>query len=168
MTVTVRDGRPGEGRRIEELRIAGWQAYRGLLPDDFLDALTVDEARVERHERRLAAPPAGEVFLVAETVEGLVGMAYLGPSRDDDLPDAVELYALYVDLTRRYGGVGTALMTAGYARFAQALQTLWTLKGNTAARGFYERHGFVHDGTEKALDLPGSPAEVRYRRTRLD
>jgi GNAT superfamily N-acetyltransferase len=166
--VRVRDGRPGEGRRIEELRIAGWQAYRGLFPDYYLDALSVEEARVERHERRLVEPPAGEVFLVAEADEGLVGMAYLGPSRDDDLPDAVELYALYVDLTRRYGGVGTALMTAGFARFPHPVQTLWTLKGNAAGRRFYERHGFAPDGTEKVLDHPGHPSEVRYRRTRLD
>jgi GNAT superfamily N-acetyltransferase len=168
VTVHVRDGRPGEGRRIEELRIAGWQAYRGLFPDEFLDAQQVDDARVEQHERRLTAPSSGEVLLVAAAHGELVGMAHLGPSRDADLPDAVELYALYVDLTRRYGGIGTALMTTGFARFPQPLQTLWTLTGNAAGRRFYERHGFSHDGAEKVLDQPGRPSEVRYRRTRLD
>ena len=147
--------------------MGGWQAYRGLFDDDYLDARTVEEERVARYEAWLAAPVPGQALLVVEETDGLTGMAMLGSSRDDDLPEAAELYALYVSLDRRSTGVGGALMTAGFARFDAAVQTLWTLEGNVAARRFYERHGFVADGGRKVLELPGRPAEVRYRRARL-
>lgn len=147
--------------------MSGWGAYRGLFDDAYLDTQQVDEERVTRWERWLTDLPPGQVILVAEDGTGPIGMAALGRSRDDDVPDAAELYALYVQLDLRFRGVGTALLTAGFARFDASLQTLWTLSGNTAGRRFYERHGFVADGAAKVVDHPGRPVEVRYRRPRL-
>lgn len=41
---------------------------------------------------------------------------------------------------------------------------LWVLKGNVAARRFYERAGFGADGAEEAFEVDGVAApEVRYR-----
>jgi GNAT superfamily N-acetyltransferase len=164
VAVVVRDARPGEGRRIEQIRVSGWGAYRGLFDDAYLDDQQVDEERVARWERWLVEPEPDQVILLAEDASDPVGMAALGRSRDEDLPEAAELYALYVQLDRRFRGVGTALLTAGFGRFEAPLQTLWTLSGNTAGRRFYERHGFVADGAEKVVDHPGRPVEVRYRR----
>jgi hypothetical protein len=40
---------------------------------------------------------------------------------------------------------------------------LWVLRDNVRARRFYERAGFIADGTEKAADLVGHQLrEVRY------
>jgi GNAT superfamily N-acetyltransferase len=165
----VRDPRPGDGRAFERIRVAGWKAaYGGLLDQQVLDDLTVDEARVAQREGWVTDPRPGEVFLVAEHDGEVVGGAFLLPYRDDDLEDAAELAALYVDPDRRYGGAGSALLTEGFARMPQPLQVLWVLEGNAPARQFYERHGFVFDGTRKAADrIPGRPVEVRYRRPRL-
>jgi GNAT superfamily N-acetyltransferase len=165
--VRVRDAAPGDGRRFEEVRVAGWRAaYRGIIADEFLDALTVEDARVEQREAWLAAPPPGQVFLVAELDGEAVGGAILLPVRDDDLDDAAELAALYVDPDRRYGGIGTALLLAGFERMPQPLHVLWTLEGNAAGRRFYERHGFRPDGRRAPAErLPGSPTEVRYTRS---
>lgn len=169
MTVTVRDARPGEGRRVEQIRVAGWQAaYAGLIDADFLLAYRVEEARVARREQWLAAPNPGELMLVAQLQADVTGFAFLGASRDPDLPEAAELWALYVDPSRRSTGVGSALLAAGFARMPQQLQTLWVLAANAPARTFYERHGFEPDGAGKLLDrIPGAPPEVRYRRARL-
>jgi GNAT superfamily N-acetyltransferase len=110
----------------------------------------------------------GERVLVSEHDGQVLGGAFLLPARDDDLVDAAELAALYVDPDRRYGGIGSALLVEGFARMPQPVQVLWTLEGNATARRFYERHAFTYDGTRKLLDrLPGSPPEVRYRRPRL-
>jgi GNAT superfamily N-acetyltransferase len=164
----IRDARPADARRFEEIRVAGWRAaYAGLIDDDFLATYAVDDARVAQRESWLSELPAGHVMLVAEVDAAVVGGAILLPSRDDDLPDAVELLALYIDPARRFGGLGTALMTAGFARLPPALHVLWTLEGNAAARRFYERHGFVTDGASKVLEVPGKPTEIRYRRSRL-
>ena len=39
--------------------------------------------------------------------------------------------------------------------------TLWVLEANQAARRFYERRGFVADGTRKTDEASGQ-AEIRY------
>jgi GNAT superfamily N-acetyltransferase len=164
--VLVRDAAPGDGRPFEKIRVAGWRtAYRGIIDDEVLDALVVEDARVEQREEWLAALPSDQVFLVAELDGKVVGGAFLLPARDDDLDDAAELAALYVDPDLRYGGIGTALLQAGFARMPQPLQVLWVLEANAPGRRFYERHGFRPDGHRVPAErIPGSPAEVRYRR----
>ena len=164
----MRDARPGDARRFEEIRVAGWKAaYVGLLDQQLLDGLAVDDERVAQREAWIAEPVDGEVMLVAEVDGAVVGGAFLLPYRDDDLTDTAELAALYVQPGLRFGGIGSALLTAGFARMPQPQQALWTLEGNAPARRFYERHGFTYDGTRKLLDrIPGSPPEVRYLRRR--
>jgi predicted N-acetyltransferase YhbS len=169
MQPVIRDAHPSDARWFEEIRVAGWKtAYVGLMDADFLASYAVDEARVQMREKWLADLPAGHVMLVAEQSGEIIGGTILTPSRDDDLPDAAELLALYVDPVRRSGGVGGSLMAAGFARMSQEVQSRWVLEGNVAARAFYERHGFRVDGASKArTDIPGEPVEVRYRRPRL-
>ena len=165
MGIDVRDARPGEGRVIEAIRVAGWHAaYGGLVDADFLRSYAVEEERVARREAWLAAPVDGQVMLVAEDGGVLRGMAFLLPSRDDDLDDVAELAALYVEPSCRFSGIGSALLVEGFARMPQPAQALWVLEGNAPARRFYERHGFVADGSRKLLEMPGFPPEVRYRR----
>jgi GNAT superfamily N-acetyltransferase len=165
----VRDPRPGDGLAFERIRVAGWKAaYVGLIDQQVLDDLAVDDARVAQREAWITDPGPGQVFLVAEHEGVVVGGAFLLPCRDDDLDDAAELAALYVEPDRRYRGAGSALLTEGFARMPEALQVLWVLEGNTPARRFYERHGFVFCGAHKAADrIAGAPVEVRYARARL-
>jgi ribosomal protein S18 acetylase RimI-like enzyme len=93
----------------------------------------------------------------------VAGFVVAGGSRDPDAPERTgEIFALYVDPDLQGTGFGAALVkqaraelsAAGYARL-----TLWTFQHNPASRGFYERLGFVHDGTE-TFDEDG--AIVRY------
>jgi GNAT superfamily N-acetyltransferase len=171
MQPAIRDARPSDARRFEEIRVAGWKtAYAGLFTDEFLAALAVEDERVAQREAWLADLPEHHVMLVAELEGAVVGGAILTPSRDDDLADAAELLALYIDPDLRSTGIGRLLMEAGFDRLPQPLQSLWTLEGNLAARRFYERHRFVADGARKTFDRAadsGSPVEIRYRRSRL-
>lgn len=157
----VRDLRPGEGRRFEEVRIAGWRAaYAGILHPDLLRDLALDEERVAWRERWLADPPAGQVTLVAD-VDGVVAAgAFLRPTDEG----AAELASLYVDPDRRGTGLGMALLEAGFARMPQPEQVLWVLEGNAPARRFYASRGFAPTGERQVLPLLGDPVEVRYRR----
>lgn len=168
MSVLVRAARPADAAPFERIRVAGWKAaYGGLIDADFLASYDVDDERVAQREAWLADLPEDAVMLVAEVDEEIAGGAILMGSRDDDAPDASELLALYVDPTRLFSGVGTALLTAGFDLMPQDVQILWVLEGNAPARLFYERHGFALDGARKHLELPGRPVEVRYRRARL-
>ena len=54
---TLRLANPSDAYALAEMHVAAWQvAYRGLLPDDFLDGLTV-AARAERWQQILTDSP---------------------------------------------------------------------------------------------------------------
>jgi hypothetical protein len=47
---TIRATTPQDAEAVERLRIAGWQtAYRGIIPDAYLDSLPLDVPRRRRH-----------------------------------------------------------------------------------------------------------------------
>ena len=169
MPIEVRHARPGEGRRFEEIRIAGWRAgYAGMLKASLLDALEVTDERVDQWESLIRDAPGSGTLLLAEDDGAAIGGAVVLPSRDDDLPDAAELAALYVDPCAWRRGAGSALLAEGFERMPHPVQLLWVLARNEGARRFYERHGFVVDGAFKLVDRGGEQVEVRYLRTRLD
>lgn len=156
--------------RVSEIRIRGWQsAYRGLMPQPYLDGLSVTED-AERRRALFTRAPAGLVNLVAEDDAGdVVGWACHGPYREGELRTGdAELYALYVDTGRFGGGVGQALLRESAGRCAAAghpRMLLWVLEGNARARRFYERAGFHADGAVESSDVDGVPVpEVRYAR----
>ena len=149
-----------------------WQvAYRGQLPDDFLDALssTIDR-RTEFWARSIREAPAHRQHqLVATDGEGIVGFVTFGP-RDDEPGDqgTGELYAIYVDPDHWGGGYGRALFAAAErglhdAGFSEAI--LWVLETNERARRFYEIAGWRPDGGQKTEHRGDVELrEVRYRR----
>jgi ribosomal protein S18 acetylase RimI-like enzyme len=158
--------------RVSEIRIRGWQhAYKGLMPQPYLDALDVAE---DAERRRTFFVRAGSevVNLVAEQAGEVVGWACHGPYRDDEIrTDDAELYAIYVDVGQFGAGVGQALLGEAIRRCADARHRrmlLWVLKGNDRARWFYERAGFAADGAEEPSDVDGvAVPEVRYVRELL-
>lgn len=158
--------------RVSEIRVSGWRtAYRGLMPQSYLDALSTEKDAARRRER--FGQSDGVVDLVAEQSGEVVGWACHGPYRDGEVePGDAELYAIYVHPDRVGGGVGRALLRESARRCAASGHTrmlLWVVKENTGARGFYERAGFGPDGTEEPFVVDGVEVpEVRYARTLTD
>ncbi|MFI9246023.1 GNAT family N-acetyltransferase [Streptomyces sp. NPDC053086] len=165
--------------RVSEIRVRGWQhAYRGLMPQPYLDGLSVT-ADAERRRARFGQGDGSVVNLVAvEALAGpsghperdgrVLGWAAFGPYRDGDAYTGdAELYAIYVDPAHLGGGIGRALLAASVERCrACPRMLLWVLKGNASARRFYERAGFRADGAEEAFEADGVPVpEVRYARS---
>ncbi|MFF4269394.1 GNAT family N-acetyltransferase [Streptomyces sp. NPDC001536] len=156
--------------RVAEIRIRGWQnAYRGLMPQPYLDALSVSED-AERRRKRFRQSDGSVVNLVAEQDGELLGWAAHGPYRDGEVrTGGAELYAIYVDAQRFGSGTGHALLQESVRQCTAAghpRMYLWVLKGNTRARAFYERAGFRADGAEEPFDVDGvAVPEVRYLRT---
>ncbi|MGW7206249.1 N-acetyltransferase family protein [Streptomyces sp. NPDC054837] len=155
--------------RVAEIRVRGWQsAYRGLMPQPYLDALSVTED-AERRRERLRRSDGSVLNLVAVQDGELLGWAAHGPYREGEVRTAdAELYAIYVD-TGRYGtGIGHSLLQESVRRCTAAghdRMYLWVLKGNARARAFYERAGFWPDGAEEPFEVDGVPVpEVRYTR----
>ena len=149
------------------MHVRSWQeAYRGLLPDSYLERLSVDE----RAERRLtsiaeAAPRSG--VLVAEADGLIVGFASFCPSRDDDAAEDVgEVPAIYLDPEVVGRGIGRRLFEAVTEELRRAgfgRATLWVLEANERARRFYERAGWRWDGTVSRHDFDcANEPIVRY------
>jgi ribosomal protein S18 acetylase RimI-like enzyme len=168
---SIRAAGPEDAEEVERLRVAGWQAaYRGILPDDYLNRMRVDGERRRRHmaEQATAQRPAIVVESVAVQGGAIVGWVAGGRCRDADRPGPGqgEVYAIYV-LPEWWGrGAGRLLMghavraltDAGYRDI-----TLWVLEANEQARRFYAAAGFRPDGARQELDLGGPVTEVRYQ-----
>lgn len=167
LSPVVRRMTAADCERVAEIRVQGWRdAYRGLIPRSYLDALSV-ERDAERHRTRVARGDAHRVDLVAEEAGRVVGWACHGPYRDGEVrTEDAELYALYVAPGHQGRGAGRALLTEAVRRCAadgRPRMFLWVLKGNTQARRFYERAGFRADGAEEPFEADGvTVPEVRY------
>ena len=167
-SIRIREMTLADCDRVAEIRIRGWQsAYQGLIPQSYLDGLSVAED-AERRRTYLAQGDGSVVNLVAEDTGGEIsGWACHGPYRDGEsvTPDA-ELYAIYVHPDQVGRGVGQALLAESVARCSAAGHSrllLWVLKENDRARRFYGRAGFRTDGAEEPFEVDGAAVpEVRY------
>ncbi len=194
--VTVREARVGDEMAVAEVHVRSWQeGYRGLMPDEFLDAQDPRD-RVGRY--RFGAEEAGApVTLLAVEVgssregsgddpsltnsvevrsgssplpcETVLGFVTVCPSRDEDARGLAEVAALYVDPVRYQRGVGRLLMAEGRRRLVEMGFTdavLWVLDGNDRAARFYEREGWARDGSRRFEDPYDIPSHVsRFRRS---
>jgi ribosomal protein S18 acetylase RimI-like enzyme len=157
-----------DAKGIAAVHVTAWRvAYRGLLPDEALDRLSIDELEKRWGER--IAKPWGHIF-VAEREGQLVGFAACGSSEDEDIDRETvgEIYVIYVHPEHWRQGHGAALL----GKAAECLQDdgfeeiiLWVLRGNQGAIRFYEASGFQADGASKVkqrtdgVEMP----VVRYR-----
>ena len=120
-------------------------AYQ-LSPEFFRARRASIPERIEQRRQFLAAP-APRFIALDESTE-VVGLADAGPGLDDDRPEHLEVYAIYI-LRRTYGsGLGAALL---HAAIGESPAYLWVLEDNPRARAFYLKHGFQPDGTRKLL-----------------
>lgn len=168
----IRSATVADAAAIAGIHVRSWRVtYAGTLAAETLAA--VDEvARAALWARRLAGSGDGAI-LVAEA-EDVLGFLQLGPSPDDDAdPTAVgQVLAVHVDPDATGSGVGGALLKRAVRTFSAAGFTagsLWVVRTNAAARRFYERAGWVPDGTTRreVLAVEGEAGEevtlVRYR-----
>jgi GNAT superfamily N-acetyltransferase len=135
---------PADAAAIARVRVDAWRAtYRGMIPDAYLDAMSVD-AGAAQWRRILDAPPGRFAVFVAEEDDAVVGFAsglLLDPPKQGC--DA-ELAAIYLRADRQRTGIGRRLVGAVAAalrnRGVTALLT-WVIAGNRPARAFYEALG---------------------------
>lgn len=138
-----------------------WQeTYAGLIDPAYLQAHTLEKCM--RIARRWP-----DNLLVAKDGDRVIGFAGYGKYRDDSLPDCGEIHALYVLRDYHHRRVGYGLLSAAMERLAAYPRVaLWVLSGNENAIRFYERYGFVPDGTQQTILLGTPNTELRMIYTR--
>jgi ribosomal protein S18 acetylase RimI-like enzyme len=152
----IRRAERDDARAIATVHVRTWRAaYRGLIADDYLDALTV-KARLGFWEEWLSL--SGErrpyVFVAESPGAGVIGFAAGGPTHEAIPQFDAELYAIYILPEAQGRGVGerlvrtlsAALLEAGYHALL-----VWVLAANPARR-FYERLG-AQRLTERAVTV---------------
>jgi ribosomal protein S18 acetylase RimI-like enzyme len=135
-----------------------WQAaYRELLPAAGLQVLQPGD-----WEAGLVRP--GRHNLVAQVDGQLVGVVSYGVPRNPQrfLPDTGELMALYVLPEYEGQGIGTQLLAQAEAALATQFSRadLLVLEGNSAARSFYQRHGWRATGEMINQVIFGRPVRL--------
>lgn len=147
----VRPAQPEDALAVAGVHVRAWQAaYRGLLPDTYLDQLRAED-RAERYDFATVDPRKPHTLVLAKGAE-ILGFATTAPSQTGELPHYGELSALYVDPPHWNCGIGIVLIQAARVRlavlgFTDAL--LWLLAGNQRADRFYRRDGWTPDGRER-------------------
>ena len=149
-------------RAIADIYVHSWQAaYRGIVPDDYLDGL-----RTDRWAGRLEV--SAYTAMVLTDGERYIGTCSFAPARDGAMQGWGEIISFY--LLPEYFGSGCAgilmrealesLDAAGYPGVY-----LWVLEENTRARKFYEKYGFALNGDRLEIEIGGRALmEVRYIR----
>jgi RimJ/RimL family protein N-acetyltransferase len=163
---TIRQATVEDAAAIGRVNVRAWQAaYRGELPDGYLDGLRAQD-RAEVWAGWLARDHRADPVLVAEEAGTVIGFASVGPAEEP--ARFGQLSTIYVDPDRWGTGAGWALLVAAQTALAGLGYThavLWVLPGNHRARRFYERAGWTLDGARRTEEVWGVVVEeVRYRR----
>ena len=160
----------GDTSAIGALHVMSWrETYAGLLPQKMLDGLSA-ESRAAMWATVLDAPssPIGTRVYVAESQGEIVAFGACGGQRDDAMRErgfAGEIGAIYILRSQQGGGMGRALMSL-MARDLMARPvsgaSLWVLRENVGARGFYEDLGGAIITEKEVAESDTNLHEVAY------
>ncbi|MET0144056.1 MAG: hypothetical protein ABW122_16120 [Ilumatobacteraceae bacterium] len=98
MVVTIRPASVNDADAVGEVHMRAWQsAYRGVIPDDYLNGLQAQD-HATRWREHLIAPSSDGHLLVVVDDHRVVGFASLGPALDSDASSGIgQLYAINLD-----------------------------------------------------------------------
>ena len=140
-----------DAAEMANVHLNSWrEAYRNLLPHDYLDHLPLTfKARMNSWKRM--SGEKDKALFVAEADCGIVGFAGLCKPRDPSMLEFGEVGAIY--LLEKYKGqkIGFALLKMGMQQLMEWKFTkayCWVLEGNPTIK-FYEKTGAKFNGMVK-------------------
>lgn len=153
----VRFSKENEADQIARIYCESWKfGYKGIVPDDYLDSLTIENCKPKRLANHLVI------------LDGLVcvGICSISQGRDNDLHDYGEICSIYL-LPDYFGrGYGKPLFEKAVKELNHmglSRQYLWVLTENARARKFYEKNGFHVNGETRNITVSDKPLqETKY------
>ena len=148
--------------RLAEIHVFGWRnAYRGIVSDEILFNQRLVSLSITRFEKAFH-DNAEETYVFDDGI--IKAFLTIGVCRDEDKSESFELWGIYVEPLMKRQGIGSIMV--GYCEKIAIERgykevCLWVLEENTDARVFYEKLGFLPDGSKKYLEKI-SAMEIRY------
>ena len=134
--MVIRKAAEDEAKQIAEIIVEDWQtAYRGIIDDDYLDSLDIEQRcqiELKRYQK----------YTIAVEDDKVLGCAWNEETSEE--PADCEIIALYVRFSRRKSGIGKALMLHSmdsFRRSGKKSMIIWCLEENYESRKFYEKMG---------------------------
>ena len=169
--IEVRDAVIDDADALATAHIDSWRgAYRGLVPDEYLDAEAFATTRRDGWRAWTWQSDLGGRLFVATIHERVVGFGHAGPEMPgaDGIASAVtetatrrgEIYGFYLHPSAWGSGAAGALMSRCEEFFRDegfATAILWAPRDNPRARAFYEKAGWHANGEESTFSPPDPP-----------
>lgn len=157
MTLNIRCANEIDCEIIAQILVASWRfAYKGIMPDDILDNLSVEQRKVrwQDHLRN-----GGEAYLL-EADTDICGLVEVCHFRDNiaDFATCGEIPVIYLMPDKIGCGFGSVLMEFALNLLAgRGLGNVgvWVLEKNRRAIHFYNKHGFSFSGHTKKHGTTG-------------
>jgi len=167
--LTVRKATPEDARGYAACHNACWQeVYTGMVPTAFLEKMAAaQETYTAHYAERLSHPGDCDYYLVLSGTQ-VSGFVIINRGEVAESPGAREIWAIYLREAFWGQGHGRLLLDFAVAQLRPlATQTifLWVFEENHRARRFYEKNGFLFDGTVREADYGGPVRQLRYTYT---
>ena len=167
MDIQICKALPKDAFEYAANHIACWQsAYKGIISDEYLNNMNVEQ--LTESNRKILCESSGYLCYYVKHGGQMIGRLVICNSRDDDKVNAGEIAAMYLLDTfwgKGYGRQMTDFSLAELKRMGHNEVLLWVLEANIRGKQFYEKSGFVFDGTKKEINIDKSYTEMRYIRT---
>ena len=141
--MNIREANAEDIEPIASLYVMNWKkTYVGLLPDNFLNGLTVND-EIKKWQEYLTKEKH-RIFVAYEN-ESFLGFSAC--KEDEELKNCLYLDSLHVSETSRGKGVGTKLInTVGSYAYIKGYEhmSICIVKGNDNAKRIYEKMGAKH------------------------
>lgn len=129
-------------KAVARVYVDSWRnTYQGLVPDDYLNRLTYEEAE-KKWTHFLNSEKEPFIYVAINDAGKMIGFAS-GKSIDDEHFNG-ELYSLYLLQESRGLGIGRKLVSAIAKHFREkgiASMMVWVMEQNKSGLGFYECMG---------------------------
>ncbi|MCQ4924548.1 GNAT family N-acetyltransferase [Tissierella carlieri] len=163
MKYEIRRARIEDAESLANIIVESWRsAYIDIIPKDEIVRFLDKERRQKQFEKFIQDD---EIILLGTCDDIPSGLVFANKDNDEGLERCGAIYSIY--LLEEYWGKGLAtklmdeiiniLKKEGCKR-----ASLWVFESNIRARTFYEKHGFIFDGTKKYSHFSNKPIELRY------
>lgn len=159
----IRRAVTGDSKSLANIIVESWRsAYSDLIPEDEITKFLDKQKRQQQFERFIED---GEIVLIG-SYDGIhCGLVFANKDNDEQLEECGSIYSIY--LLEEYWGKGLSIRLMNEVISILKAEgckkvSLWVYEANTRARQFYEKCGFIFDGTKKYSRFSNKPIELRY------